>query len=696
MSNNKIKGRQTSEIISNNMKLAKLLREMAKEVLARPVVPMSVWCEKNIVVPSESSSQSGTFKSSSFPFWVPVMDYVLTPGGSCKELIIRKSAQIGYTTFILMTTLYLSVEAPTPMCLVQATKDAAATFSTTKLQPFITENPCVAKTLGAESVRGYQNTTLNKTFPGGFLLMGGANNEHFSKSKSVRVMLIDEEASYDTKTSDGSTIQVFKKRQINYPDRLCVRGTTPKFTETCTLSKDWPSGTQASLYLPCPHCNPNAERAGNWLTFIHDSFKITGEIIDDMPEEVTAICPHCKEEIHESTKSWWFPKLRWMSEKGSPGDPYDMDWSSEIISLAVNAYYSPLGFYSWREAMSGFCKYMRTRDMADLQVYYNQVLGLPIDLTGELEVNPADLMTRAKESNYGKGEVQVPMKALMLCCGVDIQGDRVEAQVVGFGEQGERWVIDYRVFWGDTSTLGDHNGLDDGGRPTAWRTLAEYLLSRKFRHESGCELPIEFTLIDAGFRTDVVHTFCLGYEKRKIFPVIGRPGWDHGKFEAPKRRHKDYGTLLFIARKDPLTFNFREKLAVIKEGPRYIHFANNPRLGKAYFNGLTIEQKVVKKSRGQNTITYENPPGGRNEPADTYQYAEVAFMASGEHLSIRAQRKYPLGEGRLKLWKEDESLAADVRRRAKELESPTVYIPARQVRKTRGMSGARRISKGVV
>jgi len=287
--------RNTSKIIPTNEKVAKLLRSMSEEVRAKQVVPMSYWCEKNILVPSESSSQSGYFKADTFPFWNEIFDNVLTPGGSCRELIVRKGGQVGYSTALIMMVLYLSIEAPTPMMLTQATRDASATFSTTKLQPFIAENPVVAKTLGSQSLRGYQNTVLTKVYPGGFLIMGGISNQDFVKSKSIRVLLIDEESSYDPKTTDGNTIEVVKKRQVAFPDRLCVRGSTPKFTETDTLCQSYPQGTQGSLYLPCPHCNSHADQSGNWLTLTHESFKIKGEIIDDVPEEVVAVCPHCKE-----------------------------------------------------------------------------------------------------------------------------------------------------------------------------------------------------------------------------------------------------------------------------------------------------------------------------------------------------------------------------------------------------------------
>ncbi len=39
----------------------------------------------------------------------------------------------------------------------------------------------------------------------------------------------------------------------------------------------------------------------------------------------------------------------------------------------------------------------------------------------------------------------------VLTAGVDVQGDRIEVQVVGWDRDEEAWVIDYRVLWGDPS-----------------------------------------------------------------------------------------------------------------------------------------------------------------------------------------------------------------------------------------------------
>ena len=63
----------------------------------------------------------------------------------------------------------------------------------------------------------------------------------------------------------------------------------------------------------------------------------------------------------------------------------------------------------------------------------------------------------------------------MLTAGVDVQDNRFEVEVVGWGSEWESWGIEYRVIMGNPSTQ------------EAWDALDEYLL-RRWRYGDGTEL----------------------------------------------------------------------------------------------------------------------------------------------------------------------------------------------------------------
>lgn len=55
----------------------------------------------------------------------------------------------------------------------------------------------------------------------------------------------------------------------------------------------------------------------------------------------------------------------------------------------------------------------------------------------------------------------------VLTAGVDVQGDRLEVQIVGWGREEEAWVTDYRVLWGNPSgprLWSDLDGVLNGTR----------------------------------------------------------------------------------------------------------------------------------------------------------------------------------------------------------------------------------------
>lgn len=695
-----IKKQVDTTILSRKAKLSRMLKLMAEAVKPKPIRDFDVWCDEEIVIPSEASSQPGQWRTSTFPFWKTPMK-LLTPHGHCRELTFMKGCQVAATTVMIAHTMYIADEYPSPSMLLQPTKDAATDFSTQKWDPFVKGNPVSNRTLGKDRPKGYTNTTLTKTYPGGFLAIGGINNTNFIKSKSIRYQYFDEEDSYDISSkSDGNNIEVAKKRTNNYPDRIVIRGTTPKFTETSTNYEAFLQGSQERYYMPCPHCNPHADINGTYFYFKHELFKFRGDVIDDIPEEVYIECPHCGEEIHEMSKTWMMDntRARWMSTKGADDDkPYEVDPKTPYRSFHLPSYYSPLGFLSWNEAFKDYFKYQRTKDRMDYQVYRNQIEGLPMTLTGDDMVNRTELEERAKKSSYGTGLVEIPAGGLILTMGVDVQGDRLEAEIIATGVDNEVFSVDYVVLNGYMDSLGNSQGLDSNGVPTPWKRLADIITGKTYRHESGCNMPIEVTFIDSnGHHTDLVHKFCKSYEQFNVFPCYGKYGWGEGYVIAPTSPHKTYKTKLYRVMKDELIDRLYKHLNVLSPGPSYQHFPNRPQYNAKYFKGLTAEQKVIKKVNGQPRVAFECPEGVRNEPIDVRCYAIAAQMAYDQNLSLRAGRTYPVNTGKLTFWKTPET--PKLKRQNLRSKEDIGFMPApreTRMQRARKRQKTKTVSKGI-
>jgi phage terminase large subunit GpA-like protein len=113
----------------------------------------------------------------------------------------------------------------------------------------------------------------------------------------------------------------------------------------------------------------------------------------------------------------------------------------------------------------------------------------------------------ARRENYGS---TIPARVAVLTCGVDVQDNRLELELVGWGRDEESWSCDYRVLWGDPSA------------PQVWDDLEEYLL-RTFPHETlGEGLRIIGACLDTGgHHTQSAYAFCAGREKQRIWAIKG-------------------------------------------------------------------------------------------------------------------------------------------------------------------------------
>jgi phage terminase large subunit GpA-like protein len=102
--------------------------------------------------------------------------------------------------------------------------------------------------------------------------------------------------------------------------------------------------------------------------------------------------------------------------------------------------------------------------------------------------------------------------AALLTCAVDVHADNLAVAVFAWCRDRRAVLVDYWRFVGDTEQL------DDPGTWGALRTLIE---TKEYAADDGKKYRIALTLVDSGYRTDHVHTFCGEYQSG-VFPIKGR------------------------------------------------------------------------------------------------------------------------------------------------------------------------------
>jgi phage terminase large subunit GpA-like protein len=174
--------------------------------------------------------------------------------------------------------------------------------------------------------------------------------------------------------------------------------------------------------------------------------------------------------------------------------------------------------------------------------------------------------------------------------------------------------------------------MTSDGMPSAWLLLDQYLIKR-WKHQSGHEIPVECGMIDMGYSGENVHIFCRLREQRRLFPLKGRQGWGFGFFQTNHKRHERFGTVTYTAYVDELKAKLYGMLQIETVGPGYCHFPK--RYKEQYFKGLVSETRKVKQVGGQQVLKWEKASGARNEPLDCRNYAYVARCAYPVDLAAR-------------------------------------------------------------
>ena len=204
----------------------------------------------------------------------------------------------------------------------------------------------------------------------------------------------------------------------------------------------------------------------------------------------------------------------------------------------------------------------------------------------------------------------VPESIGVLTCGVDVQGDRLELEVVGWGTAEESWGIEYRVLFGDPE------------QPDVWKALDDYL-SQRWDHPSGARLGIACCCVDSGFSTRNVYQFTRPRQSRRIYAVKGSN--QSGAPLIAKRSGKAGGrVLMFNIGTDTAKDSIFARLKIEDHGPRFMHFPNGQGYTESYFKQLTAEEVRTRMHHGF-PIRYYKKIRDRNEALDLRVYNLAAL-----------------------------------------------------------------------
>ncbi|MBM3741026.1 MAG: phage terminase large subunit family protein, partial [Acidobacteria bacterium] len=233
------------------------------------------------------------------------------------------------------------------------------------------------------------------------------------------------------------------------------------------------------------------------------------------------------------------------------------------------------------------------------------------------DITESDLL--ARRESYGP---VLPDRVALLTAGVDIQADRAEISVFGWGAGEESWLMEHRVIPGDPTG------------PALWAALDAYLTT-PWRHSFAGSMTLHAVCVDSGAFTGQVTRFCDERRGRRFFAIKGasgsRPVW-------PRRASKAVKGTVWVLGVDALRSTVQGRLK-ISEGPGRIHFPAQVDLG--YFEQLNSEFVRTVFKRGRPERTWERRKGRRAEAWDCAVYALSGLFALGSlgiHVDVEAAK----------------------------------------------------------
>jgi len=574
-----------------------------------PLLTVSEWADKERILPPVSSAEPGQWRTSRTPYLREIMD-CLSPSSPVQRVTFMKGSQIGATESGNNWIGYVIAMAPGPMLAVQPNLDMAKRFSKQRVQPTIRNTPALHGKVKDARVRDSGNTILVKQFPGGILVITGAESATSLRSMPARYLFMDEIDPYpDDCGGEGDPCGLAEARTATFSSRKKIFETsTPTEAGRSRIERRYELSDKRRYFVPCPFC-----KGEQWLKW--------GQIVFDKDEKyrltgpVRYKCEHCDELIDERYKTWMLESGRWIAEAPGPGKP---------AGFFLSSLYSPLGWLSWDAIAQEFLDARKTRDVAALKVWTNTKLAEVWEEEG-LVIDDGTLLSRRE-----KYPAAIPAGGLVLTIGVDLQADRIEASVDAWGKHEESWLIEYAIFRGNPET-----------DLKVWEDL-RILLDRSWDHELGASLRIAAGCVDSGHATSQVYKFVRTMEHRRVYAIKGQGGKGLPIIRISEKRNKARIKLGLVG-VDTCKSLIYSRVMLPDFGPGYMHFPTS--VGEDYFSGLTAEKRVIRKVRGKEIEEWVKVRA-RNEPLDCRVYSHAALdllkIRDWDRLALNIKRQAEL------------------------------------------------------
>lgn len=555
----------------------KVVHEAVRRAIPAGMRSVSAWAEANRFV--DRGARKGKWSNRTVPFAVEIMDAFTDP--DIREVVFQKPSQVAGSEILAnVVGYYIDVE-PTEIAYVAEKEDKAKAWTVESFDAMARTTECLKRALKTSAEDDNQKV---KRFAGGQLFILWATSPAELSSRPIQILLFDEKAAYQP-TKEGDAVKLGEARTKTYDgfEKIGKISSPRNSGDDADIEADFLRGDKRQYWVPCPSCD--AFQLLEWKNVSWDTVPDPNNPPHHIHDPDTAymVCTSCGVQLEYDDLQDMLERGRWIKDADlekpfwpeHPADP-------EVASFKINQLYSP--FVHWKRMAKDFLEAKKKGPSSlQMQTWVNTSLGEP--WRPHEKIDYADLTLNREDY-----DAEVPTGVLFLTAACDVQGDRIEYEVKGWGRDDESWSIEYGVLDGDP-------GKDD-----VWFELEEKW-TREFIGTQGV-FRVQCAMIDSGYHAQQVYRFAKRHAARKWYackglgdptkPIISKPTWVGSN---PKIRMIPIGT---NAAKDE-AFSF---LKITEYGPGYCHFPNRPEYDEAFLKQLCAEKKVMRARMGQTYFVY--------------------------------------------------------------------------------------------
>ena len=464
-----------------------ILRAWRRGMRPDPDLTVSQWADAHRWLSSRASAEPGRYRTARTPYLREIMD-ALSPGHPAQRVTFMKATQVGATEAGNNWIGFVIHHAPGPMLAVLPTVEMAKRSSRGRIDPLIEDSAALKERVKPARSRDAGNSMLSKEFPGGILVLTGANSATGLRSMPARYIFLDEVDAYPASADEeGDPVTLAEARTTTFAHRRKVfMVSTPTIRGLSRIEREFEASDQRRYYVPCPHCGQM-----QWLQFERLRWE------KDKPDTAMYRCEGCERPIAEHHKTAMLEAGEWRAT-AAPAD-------ARAIGFHLSALYSPIGWKSWAQIAQDWLAAQDSDEM--LRAARNTLLGETWVESGEA---PDWQRLADRRETYPS---QIPAGGLFLTAGADVQKDRIEVDLWAWGRGGTSWLVDHIVIPG---------GPDD---PACWEALTG-LLSRTWVHEHGAVMTLAKLAIDTGYESAAVHAWARQQGTAQVAPVKGLEGFN--------------------------------------------------------------------------------------------------------------------------------------------------------------------------